>query len=572
MKEGKMRISIEAENKIKKNKISAYVVNHLPIVKAFATKIGLVKIINQLIPNEMNVDSGIIFLGLILDTLSGRTPLYRLDEFFESQDTELLFDRYIDPKNFCDHNVGRVIDKAFEIGSIKIFTEVAKNAASIFDINFKHVRFDTTSNSVFGDYDLYSNENHSLPFEITYGHSKDHRPDLKQFLTSMLCVDRNIPIFGKTEDGNGSDKTINNEILTDISKHMTKHGIEEDAFIYIADSAMVTKKNLQTIGNEIKFISRLPANYNECNRVIKEAIEKDQWGNLGVLSHTKPTAKRPAAHYKSYESKVTLHGEEYRAVVIHSSAHDKRRQKRIDRELSTERKTLDSICKETKKKEFHCRADADEALKEYQKAESKYYSLSIEIEERPKYGRGRPKGGIKKPKKMMYVLSVTIMENEQAVTKLREEVGCFVMVTNVPANVDDAYDSKAILEAYKNQYGIEQNFGFLKDPAIVNGIFLKRPERIEVLGLVLLLSLLIWRLIERSMHQYIERNDTDLPGWKRRRTERPTTFMLTTKFKGVMIVKIGNERQLSRALTGQQKEYLRALNVTPAIFIKPGAG
>ncbi len=128
------------------------------------------------------------------------------------------------------------------------------------------------------------------------------------------------------------------------------------------------------------------------------------------------------------------------------------------------------------------------------------------------------------------------------------------------------------MESYKNQYGIEQNFGFLKDPAIVNGIFLKRPERIEVLGLVLLLSLLIWRLIERSMHQYIEKNNTDLPGWKRRRTERPTTFMLTTKFKGVMIIKIGKQRQLARPLTDQQKEYLIALNVTPEIFIKTGVG
>jgi transposase len=567
-----VRVPIEIEKQIEREKISAYVVNHLPIVKAYATKIGLVEIINKLIPSEMDVDPGTIFIGMIFDTLSGRTPLYRLDEFVESQDTELLFDRYINPKSFCDYNVGRVIDKAYEIGTIKIFTEIAKNAAVTFDINCKHVRFDTTSVSVFGDYDLYSNENHSQPFEITYGHSKDHRPDLKQFLISMLCVDRNIPIFGKTEDGNGSDKIINNEILTDISKRMAEHGIKDGASIYIADSAMVTKKNLKTIGNVIKFISRLPANYNECDRVIKKAIKEDKWRDLGVLSSTKPTAKRPAAHYKAYESNVMLHGKEYRAVVIHSSAHDKRRQKRIDRELATGRKTFNSICKAAKKQEFHCRADAKEALKKLQEGKSKYYNLDIEIEERPKYGKGRPKNGVKKLTKMMYGLSAVITENEETVSKLREEVGCFVMITNVPGDGDDAYDSKAILEAYKNQYGIEQNFGFLKDPAIVNSIFLKRPERIEVLGLVLLLSLLVWRLIERSMRQYVEQSGEDLPGWKRRRTERPTTFMLTTKFRGIMIVKIGNHRQLSKPFTDQQKEYLLALNVNPRIFVKPGAG
>ena len=48
-----------------------------------------------------------------------------------------------------------------------------------------------------------------------------------------------------------------------------------------------------------------------------------------------------------------------------------------------------------------------------------------------------------------------------------------------------------ILRTYKEQYGIEKNFGFLKDDQIVNALFLKRPERIEALGLILL----IWRLL-----------------------------------------------------------------------------
>ena len=48
-----------------------------------------------------------------------------------------------------------------------------------------------------------------------------------------------------------------------------------------------------------------------------------------------------------------------------------------------------------------------------------------------------------------------------------------------------------------------------KDPVIVNSVFLKKPQRIEVLGLVLLISLLMWRLIERSMHQFVEKGDNE---------------------------------------------------------------
>ncbi len=89
-------------------------------------------------------------------------------------------------------------------------------------------------------------------------------------------------------------------------------------------------------------------------------------------------------------------------------------------------------------------------LRDFKKSGSKYYSFNVEIEERPKYGKGRPKGGVKKPIKMMYGLSTAITENKETVSKLRKEVGCFVMVTNVPRDGSDAYDSKAILKAYKN--------------------------------------------------------------------------------------------------------------------------
>ena len=144
------------------------------------------------------------------------------------------------------------------------------------------------------------------PFEITEGYSKDHRPDLKQFLISTLCVGDKVPIFGKNEDGNRSDKEINNTILTQISQQMAKFGVGEKAFIYIADSALVTPKNLQELSAGQPFITRLPATYAECGRAISEAVRANQWEELGQLARTKPTANRPAAIHRAAESMVTL--------------------------------------------------------------------------------------------------------------------------------------------------------------------------------------------------------------------------------------------------------------------------
>jgi len=101
---------------------------------------------------------------------------------------------------------------------------------------------------------------------------------------------------------------------------------------------------------------------------------------------------------------------------------------------------------------------------------------------------------------------------------------------------------------------------------LVNSLFLKKPERIEALGLVLLLALLIWRLMERAMRTHVHTTSTPLTGWDKKVTERPTSFMMVTKFAGVMVVKLGHQRQLARPLSVVQQQYLTALDVPAACF------
>ena len=539
-------------------------VRHLPIVKQYARRINLVEIINQLVGSQMDLSPGMAILAMVLDTLSGRTPLYRLAEFFEEKDTELLLGSDIEPGCFCDTNLGRAMDKIFETGTLKIFSQLSQNAISMFDVDARRVHFDTTSVSVYGDYDLAD-----PPFQITYGHSKDKRPDLKQFLVSMLCVDRNIPILGATHDGNASDKTLNNELLTDISKHMARHGLAQGAYVYVADAAFVTEGNLAK-SDTTMFLSRLPATYNECSRVIRQAVQADDWIDIGPLAEEKSRPKRPTAFYKVYDSTVELYEKTYRAIVVHSSIHDKRRHKRIDRLLKQDRNQLEQECKQVTDTSFFCRADAQAAgEKLIHTARRGYHQIMVDIEKVPRYGRGRPAKG--KPRTALcyeYMLTANIVEAPEKVDPLRLQAGCFVLLTNLIGK-QDAWPAPELLKLYKSQIGIEKNFSFLKDPAIVNSIFLKKAERIEVLGLILLISLLIWRLMERSMRQYVEVNDCTLTGWERRPTKKPTSFMMTTKFAGILVITIGKDRQLARPLKNFQREYLKAMGVTAEVFTVP---
>lgn len=544
-------------------------VEHLPIVKEYARRIKLTETIDSMVESQMELSPGVAILAMVLDTLTGRTPLYRLVNFYHKKDGELLLGKPVAPELFSDHNLGRVLDKIYETGTQKIFGQLAQNAVGGFQIDTQCGHYDTTSVSVFGDYDLVEK-----PFHITYGHSKDKRPDLKQFLIEMLCVDRNIPILGATRDGNGSDKTLNNELLSSISRYMSKNGLKNDTYIHVADAAMVTGKNLKMANlRKISFVSRLPATFKECSRAIEEAVAQDQWKDIGTLNQTPSTLKRPAAFYRTFETTVKINERTYRAIVVHSSAHDKRRHKRIDRRLKKEHKELTKICKKAMATAYFCQADAQVAAQKLcaSAGSSELYRILTTIEKVAKYKRGRPaKGRPREVDRYEYVLKTDILENTGKVKVLRSEAGCFVLLTNLISEEQlNEWDAGRLLRLYKNQSGIEQNFGFLKDPAIVNGIFLKKTTRIEVLGLILLIALLIWRLMERAMRQFTQPDGSTLPGWEERKTKRPTSFMMTTKFTDVLVITIGKVRRLANRFTAAQLAYLEALEVNPDVFVTP---
>lgn len=542
-------------------------VDHLPIVAAFCRRVGLVETINRIVPTQMDVDVGTVVQAMVLDTLSGRSPLYRLADFFKHQDSELLLGLPLASSAFNDTSVGRAMDAIFEVGAEKLFNEVAFQACRRFPLDMSKVHFDTTSVNLWGDYDLCCPDSGTI--NITHGHGKDHGPDLKQFLIKMLCVGRNIPILGGCADGNTSDKTVNNEVLSRISKHMAKHGLAPGAFLYIADAAMVTENNLRVIEKNA-FLSRLPFSYNEASRVVAESVTEDCWEHVGALNETPTTDNRPPAQYRLAEKTVTLYGQQYRAVVVHSSAHDKRRTKRIEREIEKSETTLRKLLAEEISREYFCRADAEQAALRVRDSATELHHLETSVNELVRYARGRPKKNQSRNiASVHYVLDAKVRPNMEHIERKRLEAGCFVLLSNVALQGDAAQTGADLLRAYKEQHGIERNFSFLKDPLIVNDMFLKKPERIEVLGAILLMALLVWNLIEHTLRQHVSKNNTELPGWDNKQTHRPTAFMMSTMFSGLQIVKVGATFYLTTPLTHVQRRYLQALCLEQQHLLTP---
>lgn len=184
-------------------------------------------------------------------------PLYLFSKFFEGKATEHLIGEGIQPKHLNDDRLGRVLDKLYLTGTSQIFTLVALAAAEKFDVSLDTVHLDSSSFHLHGEYEsnlpevyfstkevnsseLVSNQKTTpVPIRITYGYSRDHRPDLKQFILDLICSgDGDVPLFLRVASGNESDSAIFAQIFREFKKQL------ELEALMVADSALYTAPNI----------------------------------------------------------------------------------------------------------------------------------------------------------------------------------------------------------------------------------------------------------------------------------------------------------------------------------------
>jgi hypothetical protein len=80
------------------------------------------------------------------------------------------------------------------------------------------------------------------------------------------------------------------------------------------------------------------------------------------------------------------------------------------------------------------------------------------------------------------------------------------------------------------------------------------------------LILLIWCLLEHAMRTHLEEGDTTVPGWENKPTRRPTAYRVSWKFKGVLVLCVGQQRYLAKPLSAVQQAFLDALQVPQSRF------
>ena len=93
---------------------------------------------------------------------------------------------------------------------------------------------------------------------------------------------------------------------------------------------------------------------------------------------------------------------------------------------------------------------------------------------------------------------------------------------------------QAMLDHYKSQQAVERGFRFLKSPDfLVSSLFLKKPERIEVLLMVMTCCLMIYAALEHLIRKQLAATQTFFPDMKKKPTQKPTARWVFFCFQGI---------------------------------------
>jgi transposase len=170
----------------------------------------------------------------------------------------------------------------------------------------------------------------------------------------------------------------------------------------------------------------------------------------------------------------------------------------FDSNLKNGEKKLKSELNALKKKEFACLPDAQSAITEFEKKHgNKLFSVHIATQEKKTTHKpkGRPPNNPKPPSvtTSWKILADPITRNEDIIESKRQKHESFCLITNISPEVKSAH---GILQTYKGQNNVENNFSVLKQEILASTLFLEKPERIEALMTLLYCSVLMHALLQ----------------------------------------------------------------------------
>ncbi|NIU00205.1 MAG: IS1634 family transposase [Nitrosopumilaceae archaeon] len=511
-------------------------IDHLGIVSAMCDELEIIQIIEHELDNnhhKMKISTGQATVAMILNFLNVlQSPLYLAPEFMEKRPVnrlisrsdyeEIIGENEIDSEYINQHVLGRSLDRIYEYGLEELFMTIAGRAYQQFHrFTSKFLHTDTTSMSVYGNFSRSDDDDRVI--KLVNGFSKDNNHGLKQFMISMICCD-SLPLFLSTMDGNTSDKTYFRELIIEYGQQiLDKFGQQK---IFVFDSAFHTDENMQTVGNEIAWITRVPLTIDDAKDLVNDIyLEFEQCSDDKLDDYC-------------ISSTQTEYGTvSQRWIVVSSEGKYQRDKKSILKDVDKVEEAMTSshsLKNKLEREEFDGENEAKYEVRMFSSQLQYHHVVEFEISKRKKRTDGkRGRIGKNTPFKWIYSVDLSIERDQSRIGRHLATAGRFIVSTNIS---EEELNDEEVLLGYKAQLNVERGFRFLKDPFFfARSVFLEKPERVSALAMLMGLSLLVYNLCELKLREALSDNQVKFDDPYHGPTENPTIRRVFQTFMGVHV-------------------------------------
>jgi transposase len=563
--------------------LRTYDLGALPIINRILKRMRLSEILEECLPpgdsrTRLSTHRGL--LVLVRNILMAREPVYGVGQWAarHAPDQLDLGDEEVELLN--DDRMGRCLDQLFDALDVGLIMKIVRHVIEEFQINLDELHNDSTSVSVYGAYSEAEAEGRvrgRRTLAITFGHSKDHRPDLKQLLYILTVTnDGGVPVYFTSASGNTADDTTHRQtwdLLRDL--------VGRADFLYVADCKLASSDNMNYIARQQgRFITVLPRTRKEDQQFRQRLLktpESVRWTELYTVTKevvTKGQVFTQTVDRLSVSTEEMIGGDGYRLLWYHSTRKVELDSRRRTRQLQRAIQELTELRDRLRgpKSRFRERKKVDAAVQEILGKHELESLLRIEVLEEEKTtfrqaGKGRPSKNTKYIKQVKQRFDISWTVDSVRLAEAESLDGIFPLITNVRE-----MSAEEILRAYKRQPIIEKRFSQLKTDYAVAPIYLKSVTRIQGLLAVYFFVLIVQTLLERELRQAMEREKIEsLPLYPEDRAcRRPTTRKIVDLFDGVQRHELGLPNREPEVMLTQlsplQKQILKLLRVSATSY------
>jgi transposase len=549
----------------------------LPIINHFIARMRLDEVLDRHVPSDQRcVVPHVRALGvLVRSIIVEREPIYRQQETVHDFAAGMFGVAAADMQHLGDDRIGRALDHLFDADRAALLTDVVVTVGQRFDVRFDECHNDSTTISFCGAYrGAWGRKirGRTAP-AITYGHNKEHRPDLKQLLFILtMSGDGGIPVAFRCNDGNTNDSQTHIETWNTLK---TVAGRAD--FLYVADSKLCSRENMDHIDRAGgRFVTVLPRNRGE-DEDFRKWIQTNTPDWTCVWNRPHPRyADGPRDRWFVFRAPLPS-AEGWTVVWVWSALLTLRQQSRRQRNMAAACEELAELRGRLAGPRARLRRAAaidlqvKSILAKYHVA--RYLKVERTVREQhifkqARRGRPGPSTSYKKSTKRRYDIVWTT--DQDAIAYDHKSDGMYPLVTN-----DRTMSPAQVLQAHKGQPMIEKRFEQIKSVHEIAPVLLKNEGRIEALFTIYFLALLVQAIIERELRNAMKREKiAELPIYpEQRNCVRPTTEQILRLFslaQGQRLTQDGKILEIyDFELTDLQHQVLALLGVPSAAFRLP---